>query len=52
MRGFENGIPPELVVEELKRHLCVYVDPEPSAFVFTGPNGKPIRRGKVNPLVG
>jgi hypothetical protein len=28
---------PGLVVKELKRHLCAYVDPEPSAFVFTGP---------------
>jgi hypothetical protein len=25
------------VVEELERHLCPYVDPEPSALVFTGP---------------
>jgi len=43
---------PGLVVEELKRHLRAYVDPEPSAFVFTGPKGKPIRRGNFNPLVG
>lgn len=43
---------PGLVVEELKRHLRAYVDPEPVAFVFTGPKGKPIRRGNFNPLVG
>ena len=43
---------PGVLVEELRRHLRVYVDPEPSAFVFTGPKGKPIRRGNFNPLVG
>jgi integrase len=43
---------PAIVVEELKRHLSMYVDPDPSAFVFTGPKGKPIRRGNFNPLVG
>ena len=42
---------PGVVVEELKRHLRLYVDPEPDAFVFTGPKGKPIRRGNFNPLV-
>ena len=42
---------PGVVVEELKRHLRLYVDPEPYAFVFTGPKGKPIRRGNFNPLV-
>lgn len=43
---------PQVVVEELKRHLRLYVDPEASAFVFTGPKGKPIRRGNFNPMVG
>ena len=43
---------PAVVVDELKRHLGLYVDPDPSAFVFTGPKGKPIRRGNFNPLVG
>ena len=43
---------PEVVIDELKRHLGLYVDPDPSAFVFTGPKGKPIRRGNFNPLVG
>jgi integrase len=43
---------PGHVVDELKRHLLAYVEPEPSAFVFTGPKGKPIRRGNFNPLVG
>ena len=43
---------PGVVVDELKRHLSLYVDPDPSAFVFTGAKGKPIRRGNFNPLVG
>ena len=43
---------PGVVVDELRRHLGLYVDPGPSAFVFTGPKGKPIRRGNFNPLVG
>ena len=50
--GLRTVYLPGLVVEELKRHLCAYVDPEPSAFVFTGPKGKPIRRGNFTPLVG
>ena len=40
---------PAVVVDELKRHLGLYVDPGPSAFVFTGPKGKPIRRGTSTP---
>ena len=40
------------MVDELKRHLGLYVDPDPSAFVFTGLRGKPIRRGNFNPMVG
>jgi len=43
---------PGVVVDELKRHLGLYVDPDPSAFVFTGLRGKPIRRGNFNPMVG
>jgi integrase len=50
--GMRTVFLPGLVVEELKRHLRAYVDPDPCAFVFTGPKGKPIRRGNFNPLVG
>lgn len=36
---------------ELRRHLSEYVSEEPSALVFTGPKGAPIRRGNFNKLV-
>src|SRR5450759_442855 len=43
---------PAVVVDELKRPLGLYVDPDPSAFVFTGLGGKPLRRGNFNPMGG
>jgi integrase len=43
---------PLLVTDELERHLRAYVGPEPTAFVFTGEKGNPIRRGSFNPRIG
>ena len=43
---------PPLVTDELERHLRAYVGPEPTAFVFTGEKGNPIRRGSFNPRIG
>jgi integrase len=34
---------PRVVVAELDRHLAAYVDPEPTAAVFTAPQGGPLR---------
>ncbi len=45
--GLPNGI-----LTELRDHLAQFVSPEPTALVFTGPKGAPIRRSNFNPLVG
>ena len=42
---------PRMVAMELADHLAEYVGEEPSALVFTGPTGAPIRRGNFNKLV-
>ena len=45
--GLPNGI-----LTELRDHLAQFVSPEPTALVFTGPKGAPIRRSNFNPPVG
>lgn len=42
---------PALVLSELSAHLQTHVESGPAAFLFTGPTGRPIRRGNFNPLV-
>ena len=42
---------PAAIVDLLGDYLAEYVGPEPSALVFTGPKGAPIRRGNFNKLV-
>jgi integrase len=41
---------PDAIVPALLDHLVKRVDPEPDAFVFTGPTGAPIWRGNFNKL--
>ena len=43
---------PSGVVAELREHLEEFVPLDPTALVFTGPKGAPIRRSNFNPLVG
>ena len=43
---------PGALVAPLADHLAEFVLPEPTALVFTGPKGAPIRRSNFNPLVG
>jgi integrase len=43
---------PSAIVPKLRDHLAQFVSPEPTALVFTGPKGAPIRRSNFNPLVG
>jgi integrase len=40
------------VIEELRDHLAEFVAPEPTALVFTGAKGVPMRRSSFNPRVG
>lgn len=43
---------PDSLVTMLEAHLRECVDVAESALVFTTPNGRPIRRGNFNPMVG
>lgn len=43
---------PAAIVPALADHLAVNVEAGEQALVFTGPTGKPIRRGNFNKLVG
>lgn len=43
---------PNGVFVELRDHLAEFVSDEPTALVFTGSKGAPIRRSNFNPLVG
>jgi integrase len=42
---------PSAVVAALRSHLEKFVEAQPTALVFTGPNGRPILRGNFNKLV-
>jgi integrase len=41
------SLPPH-VVPELRQHLGLYVDSDPSSLVFTSPDGTPLRRSNFN----
>ncbi|MFY1689025.1 tyrosine-type recombinase/integrase [Plantactinospora sp. WMMB782] len=43
---------PAAVLPALRDHLAAFVDDNPNALVFTGPNGRPIWRGNLNKLIG
>jgi len=49
--GRAVGIP-AAVIPVLREHLAVYVGPEPTAFVFTGAKGAPLRRSNFNRMTG
>jgi integrase len=49
--GVRTVAVPAPVAAELVKHLMAYVGREPSALVFTGPNGGGLRRGNFNGLV-
>jgi integrase len=49
--GLRTVVLPPSVVGELRQHIERYVDDGPAAFVFTGPQGAPLRRGNFNGLV-
>ncbi|MEN3304283.1 MAG: hypothetical protein V7603_485 [Micromonosporaceae bacterium] len=42
---------PASILPTLRRHLADFAGEEPTALVFTGPNGRPIWRGNFNTLV-
>jgi integrase len=42
---------PAVVLPAIREHLTAFVDTDPEAFVFTGPNGRPIWRGNLNKLI-
>jgi len=48
-RASERFRLPDGIVTELRDHLAEFVALEPTALVFTGPKGAPIRRGNFNP---
>jgi hypothetical protein len=50
--GLRTVALPGALVARLAEHLAEFVLPEPTALVFTGPKGGPIRRSNFNPLVG
>ena len=39
---------PEAIILALREHLAVFVGPEPTALVFAGPKGAPLRRSNFN----
>jgi integrase len=41
---------PAAILPAVREHLATHVDEEPTALVFTGPNGAPIWRGNFNKL--
>lgn len=43
---------PAAIVSELRRHLAEYAGDEPTAWVFTGERGGPVKRSNFNQLVG
>ncbi|AVT30917.1 site-specific integrase [Plantactinospora sp. BC1] len=43
---------PAAVMPALRDHLAAFVDDNPNALAFTGPNGRPIWRGNLNKLIG
>ena len=50
--GLRTVALPSALVAQLADHLADFVSPEPTALVFTGPKGAPLRRSNFNPLVG
>ncbi len=39
---------PSVILPDVRDHLAVFTGPEPSALVFPGPKGGPLRRGNFN----
>jgi integrase len=39
---------PRVILPELRRHLAVFVKPDPGALAFPGARGGPLRRGNFN----
>ncbi|RKR89180.1 site-specific recombinase XerD [Micromonospora pisi] len=50
--GLRTVSVPAAILPALRTHLAAYVDDDPTALVFTGPNGRPIWRGNLNQLIG
>ena len=50
--GVRTVAVPTQVMNELAAHCATHVDLEPTAFLFTGARGAPIRRSNFNTLVG
>lgn len=49
--GLRSVTLPAPVLEQLRGHLDIYVEPGDQAWVFTGPTGQPLRRSNFNKLV-
>ena len=43
---------PEAIIPALREHLAIFVGPEPTALVFAGPKGAPLRRSNFNRASG
>ena len=43
---------PEVIIPALREHLAVFVGPEPTALVFAGAKGAPLRRSNFNRVSG
>src|SRR5215213_3601556 len=48
--GLRTVAVPSAIRPDIVKHLMLYVDSDPGAPVFTGPNGASLRRGNFNPL--
>lgn len=46
--GRRAVVVPRALMEALEKHLALFVDASPDAFVFVAPSGKPVRRATVS----
>lgn len=49
--GRREASVPETIFSAVQRHIDLYTSNAPAAYVFTGPAGRPLRRGSFNKVV-